>query len=208
MRFNFLWNELTQYFLFTRGKEKDSSKQVSHKKNQALHSVYSKNLKKCSLGIIGRNLLTTYSSWVDLAENFISVKNIWRKILRCNDCPKENIVFLSRAMRISDSSYICIHLFLYYFGIFSSALCHIFLDIYFVLSCLGQIVSPLVVYPILLRWYSILTVTKKCSFSDDDDRVNPIFKKSLGLHMFLVKYRLLFLAHSCCKKILKSRVFN
>ena len=96
--------------------------------------------------------------------------------------------------------------FLHYFSIFS-ILCALFFQAstYFVLSCLGQIVSPLVVYPILLRWYSILTVTKKCSFSDDD-RVNPIFKKSLWLHMFLVKYRLLFLAHSCCKKLLKSRV--
>ena len=121
MRFNFLWNELTQYFLFTRGKEKDSSKQVSHKKNQALHSVYSKNLKKCSFGIVGQNLLAIYSSWVDLAENFISKDKILQLLPRFQSkisegkfsdvlwSPQRKHCFLSRAMMISDSSsiYIC-----------------------------------------------------------------------------------------------------
>ena len=120
MRFNFLWNELTQYFLFTRGKEKDSSKQVSHKKTRPYIGVYSKNLKKCSFGIVGQILLTIYSSCIDLAENFISKDKILQLLPRFQSkisegkfsdvmiAPKKTL-FLSRAMMISDSSsiYIC-----------------------------------------------------------------------------------------------------
>ena len=80
--FQFSVKWVDSIFSFYKRKRKRQQQTGFPQKNQALHSVYSKNLKKCSFGIVGQNLLAIYSSWVDLAENFISKDKILQLLPR------------------------------------------------------------------------------------------------------------------------------